>query len=131
MSINIPIILFIQITLTIIIQTSNHLFRSNHNEPERNRSECEFIVYLKKKTNQTKKVKQAYTESQQFPLIRNIKVKKVRTIANIVMIFQTNFISPVTIEEQLLTNLVLTKHFPFKYCSFPQTFTIATKVVKC
>lgn len=91
-----------------------------------------FIVYVKKKTNKTNKVKQAYPESQQFPPIRNvIKVKKVRTVANIVRIWKTNFISSVYIEELFLINLVLTKHFPFKYCSFPQTFTIDTKVVKC
>lgn len=101
----------------------------NQREIEVNVFTC--IVYVKKKTNQTKKVKQAYPESQQFPPIRNvIKVKKVRTVANIFMIFKTIFFSSVYIEELLLTSLVLTKPFPFKYCSFPQTFTIDTKVVK-
>lgn len=55
--------------------------------------------------------------------------KKMKTIANIVMIFQTNFISAVYLEDQSLTKLVLTKHFPFKYCTFPQAICKSVKIV--
>lgn len=55
----------------------------------------------------TTKVKHAYPESQHSPPNGNIiKVKKMKTIANIVMIFQTNFISALYLEDQSLTKLV-------------------------
>lgn len=61
------------------------------------------------------KVKNAYPESQQSPPNSNIiKVKKMRTIAYIVIIFQIIFISSVYIEDQSLTELVLTKDITFK-----------------
>lgn len=83
-----------------------------------------------RRTLKNTKVKHAYPESQQSPSNGNIiKVKKMKTIANIVMIFQTNFISAVYLEDQSLTKLVLTKHFPFKYCTFPQAICKSVKIV--
>lgn len=67
------------------------------------------------RTIKMEKVKNAYPESQQSPPNSNIiKVKKMRTIAYIVIIFQIIFISSVYIEDQSLTELVLTKEITFK-----------------
>lgn len=67
------------------------------------------------RTIKMEKVKNAYPESQQSPPNSNIiKVKKMRTIAFIVIIFQIIFISSVYIEDQSLTELVLTKEITFK-----------------
>lgn len=67
------------------------------------------------RTIKMEKVKNAYPESQQSPPNSNIiKVKKMRTIAYIVIIFQIIFISSVYIEVQSLTELVLTKEITFK-----------------
>lgn len=43
-----------------------------------------------------------------------------KTIANIVIICQANFISAVNIEDQSLVDLLLTKLFPFTYSTFPK-----------
>lgn len=45
------------------------------------------------------------------------------------MIFQTNFISAVYLEDHSLTKLVLSKHFPFKYCTFPQAICKSVTMV--
>lgn len=52
-----------------------------------------------------------------------------KIIADIVIIYQANFISAVYIDDQSLINLILTKLFPFKYSTFPKAMCNSIEMI--
>lgn len=52
-----------------------------------------------------------------------------KIIADIVIIYQANFISAVYIEDQPLINMILTKLFPFKYSTFPKAMCNSVEMI--